>query len=317
MVLNIIFSYNRAMQLDYLLQSSINSFEFDYKIVVIFHTTGKHELGYQKLINKYSKFSQISFIERKPNQLSFKQKLTWKQKDKELYIKQGNFKALLESTLEKTECELVMFNTDDGLWLDKVTLDSTIYNLIKNNPTSVSYRYYVGENMEGFPLYVKKWGDYYLWNYYTEKKVTHWSYPFAVDGTVYNTKGLLTILNKVYYHNPVTLESNVEQYAKRNGIFSIGLSPVKSKLIGTKLNRVAVETLNPTIHINPDLLNEYYLNGYTLKLQLPDIIDNSNIVPLNVFVEKNEELINIYEWDELGKEVQANLGIEGAKKQME
>ena len=72
-------------------------------------------------------------------------------------------------------------------------------NLIKYNPKSVSYRLYVGKNLENFPTYVKRWGDYYLWDYFFDDKVTHWSYPFAVDGTIYNTKGILEILKNLTY----------------------------------------------------------------------------------------------------------------------
>ncbi len=305
------------MQLDYLLKSTIKHFKFDYKIIVIYHTTGKHEEGYKKLINHYSQNPQIEFLEREPNVLSIKQKITWKKEDKHKFLKQDNFKKLLEDTLEQTEYELVMFNTDDGFWLEDVTLDFSIQNLIKYNPKSVSYRLYVGKNLENFPTYVKRWGDYYLWDYFFDDKVTHWSYPFAVDGTIYNTKGILEILKNVYYYNPVTLESNVENYAKKNNLFAIGLSPITSKLIRTKLNRVAVETQNPTIHIKPELLNGYYLEGYTLDLELPKVIENSNVVPLNIYILKNNEKLNIYTLDDFGQEVQSNLGIEGAKKQME
>lgn len=317
MLLNIIFSFNRAMQLDYLLKSTLKNFKLDYKIIVIYHTSGKHSDGYKKLICDYSNYPHISFIERKPNKLSLKQKLTWKKDDKNKFLQLDNFKELLETTLDNTDCELVMFNTDDGYWLDEVTLDFSIKNLIKYNPKTISYRFYVGENLDEFPSYVKKWGNHYLWDYFFDDKVTHWSYPFAVDGTIYNTKGILEILKKVHYYNPVTLEGNVERFAKKNNLLSIGLSPILSKLIGTKLNRVAVETQNPTIHIKPEILNDYFLDGYTLELQLPENITNTNIVPLNIYVNKNNEKTNIYKLDNFGQEVQSNLGIEGAKKQME
>jgi hypothetical protein len=120
------------------------------------------------------------------------------------------------------------------------------------------------------------------------------------------------ILKKVHYYNPVTLEGNVERFAKKNNLLSIGLSPILSKL-----NRVAVETQNPTIHIKPEILNDYFLDGYTLELQLPENITNTNIVPLNIYVNKNNEKTNIYKLDNFGQEVQSNLGIEGAKKQMD
>lgn len=317
MLLNIIFSFNRAMQLDYLLKSTIERFKSDYKIIVIYHTTGNHTKGYKKLIDTYSKYNHISFVERTPNQLSLKQKLTLNKIDKEKYLKTDNFKPLLENILLESNCKFVMFNTDDGFWFEDVLLDANVLKLINNNPINVSYRMYVGDNLNGFPTYVKKWNENYLWDYYYDDKITHWSYPFAVDGTIYSTKGILDIIKNVYYYNPVTLEGNVVNYVMKKKVLGIGLSPIKSKLIGTKLNRVAVETLNPTIHIKPENLNNYFLEDYELELQLPEKIDNSNIVPIAVNMVKGKEKINIYTLNEYGLEVQNNLGIEGAKKEME
>ena len=65
MLLNIIFSYNRAMQLDYLLTSVLAQFKLDYKIVVIYHTSGEHKAGYDLLKIKYSGYPHISFAERR------------------------------------------------------------------------------------------------------------------------------------------------------------------------------------------------------------------------------------------------------------
>lgn len=325
MVLNIVFSFNRAMQLDYLLQSIIKNYKFDYKTVIIYHTTGNHRQGYELLKEKY-KDHNITFEERKEQFLDTSYFSALKNKsDIKFFAKQviqnknsDNFKSLLENLLEKADCEFVMFNTDDGYYLDEVTIADEVFSLIRHNPLSASYRLYVGKNHDGCPDYVKNWGDSdMLWDYYTEKEVHHWSYPFAVDGTVYDTKALLKILKKVVYHNPVTLEAHTVHYVMRKKLLGIGISPQKMKLIGTKLNRVSQDSLNPTIHVKPDMLNEKFVEGYTLELELPENITNGNIVPLNVYCVKDNEKVSIYTLDEFGKEVQGNLGKEGAKKEMQ
>lgn len=324
MLLNVIFSYNRAMQLDYLLQSIFNKFKItDYKIAIIYHTTDKHKKGYELIKQKYASDKSIEFYERKEgydwgisSAISCRTNLKFFKQYHFKNPKRDNFKGLLEKILFKTSCEFVMFNTDDSVFIDDFSFDKEIINLIRYNP-NISYRTYVGDNIDDFPNYVKKWNNYYLWDYYYEKKITHWSYPFAVDGTIYNTKKILPILKRVAYHNPITLEGNAVEFIRRNKLLGIGISPVKSLLIGTKLNRVSTDSLNPTIHISPDMLNDKFIDGYTLELKFPKEIKNSNIVPIEVSITKNTVKENLYAIDEHGLYIQNNLGAEGAKQQIE
>lgn len=322
MVLNIIFSYNRAVQLDYLLQSIMKRFKIDSKIVIIYHTSGEHQKGYDLLKKKYA---DIAFIERK-NVLfdisylkAIHSKKNWAFfKEKNLFNKNGdNFKGLLQKVIRKSNCEFLMFNTDDGVFFDDVVIPEEVLNTIRNNPENASYRLYVGENLEGQPDYLEKKNDYYQWDYYTDTVIHHWSYPFSVDGTIYHSKGLLKHLEKMVFHNPVTLEENGFQYIRQNKLFRIGMSPIQSKLVATKLNRVSVDSLNPTIHIKPDFLNDKFLEGYTLELVIPKNIDNANIVPSEIYLVKGDQKELIYSLDEQGEKVQSLLGIEGAKEQLE
>lgn len=325
MVLNIIFSFNRAMQLDYLLQSVISRFKIDYKVVIIYHTSGEHAEGYDLLKTKYAKFKNIEFAERKKNLFDFsflpiihiKQNLDFFIKKNFLKSNSDNFKSLVQEIIAKSGCKYVMFNTDDGVFYKDVTISSEIFEILDNNPENASYRLYVGENLDGQPDFVKKKENYYEWDYYAENKIHHWTYPFSVDGTIYNSLGLLKHLKKIAFHNPVTLEENAFQYIRKLQLFKIGLSPVLSSLIATKLNRVSVDTLNPTIHIKPDFLNKKFIDGYTLELVMPSNIDNANIVPNEIAISKDNEREVIYTLDDHGKKVQSLLGIEGAKEQLE
>ncbi|MDO3423860.1 hypothetical protein QWT87_03090 [Chryseobacterium sp. APV1] len=324
MILNVIFSYNRAVQLDYLIQSVLECFKEDSKVVILYHTTGTHKKGYDLLKEKYESRG-ISFMERK-NVLfdssyfkAVRSKNDWNFfKERNLFNKNGdNFKGLLQKIICESGCEFVMFNTDDGVFYQDVIISDEVYHIIRNNPENASYRLYVGENLEGQPNFLVKKNGYYEWDYYAETNIHHWTYPFSVDGTIYHSKGLLKHLEKMVYHNPVTLEENGFQYIRKHKLFRIGLSPIHSQLVATKLNRVSVDTLNPTIHIKPEFLNEKFLDGYTLKLVIPENIDNANIVPSEIYLVKDNKKELIYSLDDQGKKVQSLLGIEGAKEQLE
>lgn len=324
MLLNIIFSYNRAMQVDYLLSTILKRIKIDdYETVVLYHTTGNHHLGYKKLIEKYKNYPNIRFEERKEIWFdpAFFRTLTNKKNikfflEKNLKSKQGdNFKGLLQGLLRKSRHELIMFNTDDGVFYNDVFLDENILSEFKKDPENSSYRMYVGDNIEGFPDYIQKKDNYYEWDYYADKNITHWSYPFSVDGTIYNTKHLLKVLEKIPYHNPITLEENVFRYALKHQLFRKGMGPIQSKLVGTTLNRVSVETFNPTINISVDELNEKFIAGYTLHLGLPDHIDVVNIVPFEVSVVKEDKKELLYSLDDDGKKIQNSYGIEGTKNE--
>lgn len=326
MLLNIIFSYNRAMQVDYLLDTILKRIKIkEYETVILYHTTGNHHLGYKKLIEKYKHHSNIRFVERKEVWFdsSFFKTFTSKKNynfflEKNLKNKKSdNFKGLLQKLLKDSKHELIMFNTDDGVFYEDVILTDEILSIFKKNPETASYRMYVGDNIEGFPDYIDKKNGYYEWDYYTDKNITHWSYPFSVDGTIYNTKHLLSILEKIPYHNPITLEENVFRFAQEHKLFRKGLSPITTKLVGTTLNRVSVETFNPTINISVDYLNEKFIEGYTLQLGLPNHINVVNIVPFEVSIVNGEQKEVIYSLDEQGKKIQNSYGVEGTKKESE
>ncbi|TLX27216.1 hypothetical protein FE904_02175 [Chryseobacterium indologenes] len=325
MILNVIFSYNRAIQLDYLIQSVIKRFKSDSKVVILYHTTGAHQQGYDLLKKKYADQKSISFVERKNVVFDWaywdalNSKKDWAFfKERNLFNKNGdNFKGALQKIIKNSGCEFVMFNTDDGVFFEDVIVPEEVFSIIRNNPENASYRLYVGDNLEGMPHYLEKKNDFYQWDYYKDTVIHHWSYPFSVDGTIYHSEGLLKHLKRMVYHNPVTLEENGFQYIRYRKLFAIGLSPLQSKLVATKLNRVSVDTLNPTIHIKPDFLNEKFLAGYTLELVIPKNIDNANIVPSEIYLVNGDKKELIYSMDEQGKKVQGLLGIEGAKSQLE
>lgn len=322
-MLNIIFSYNRAMQLDYLLKTTLSRFKnFDFETVVLYHTTGDHKLGYQKLIEKYQKHHHIKFVERKksPFDPALFRTLTDKANirffiNRNLRNKESDlFKSQLESIISNSKHELLMFNTDDGIFYQDVYLDDEILKIFKDHPKETSYRMYVGENIEDFPNFVKKTDNHFEWDYYASKQVTHWTYPFSVDGTIYNAKKLLQIIKKVSYHNPITLEQHTFRYVLKHKALSKGLGPIHSKLVGTILNRVSVDSFNPTLDISVDFLNSKFVEGYELLISLPEKIDVVNLVPRRVSIVKNGFTEIIHEDDYNAQQVQNKYSNEGSKR---
>lgn len=324
MLLNIVFSYNRAMQLDYLLNTIVKRLdEIDFETVVLYHTTGKHNEGYEKLKQQYKNEPKIKFLKRKkflfdPALLKFvREKKNYHFfLEKSLKNKKSDlFKSQLETLLRKSKHNFTMFNTDDGVFFKDFNLDIEILKAFKDNPTETSYRTYLGDNIEGFPSFVKRKGSHYEWDYYAEKKITHWTYPFSVDGTVYDTKNLLGILTKFVYHNPITLEENGVRYVMKNKLLKNGLSPIHSKLRGTIINRVSIDSHNPTIDISVDFLNEKFLEGFRLDLILNHSLKDVNMIPLEVALCRDTEKIVIYKMNDEGKEIQNRYGPEGSIKE--
>lgn len=321
MLLNIIFSYNRAMQVDYLLSTILKNLKIvEIDTVILYHTTGEHKIGYDRLIEKYRSFDNIKFIERKKAfvDISFFNTFYTKENIKfflEKNLKNKNsdlFKSQLENLLRHTSCEFVMFNTDDGVYLNDIDLNKEVLSIFKKNPSEVSYRMYVGDNLNGFPNFVQKKNNHYEWDYYAEKKITHWTYPFSVDGTIYNTKVLKKVLKKIAYHNPITLEENGVKFIMKNHLFRKGLGPIKSNLIGTILNRVSTDSSNPTVNINVDYLNKKFIDGYSLKMIIPETITISAVIPIRVSIYKDDVEEIVYELDESGKTMQNSYGAQGS-----
>lgn len=271
----IIFSFNRAMQLDCLIRSIFERIKnINYKIAIIFHCSEPHKLSYERLQEEYKSCGILKFYERSASVSFRKDKLPYLFnslnlarfiKHKYFRKKGDNFKRLTEDIIGISDMEFTMSLTDDGYFFDNVTIPEKLFEIIRNNPEQSSYRMYVGDNLVNFPSSIKKTEYGYNWNYLDSNLKDHWSYPFAVDATIYHTKSLLKIIKPVLYHMPVTLESTVLHLCKTKLYFTDGWSPFKSVFVGISLNRVANVLKGRSGNMNPDLLKEYFIEGYRLN----------------------------------------------------
>jgi|WetSurSiteA1Bulk_404760.scaffolds.fasta_scaffold01196_2 hypothetical protein len=293
-LLVIIFSFNRALQLDCLLRTTLKYLDMvDFSIKIIFDTTGNHSQGYLKLKKKYKEIQQIEFIEIElvNNFWSDKFPLLFKNRNLWRYIKHpylrtslDNFKKLLELQIINSECEFTMFLTDDGYFFQNVVIPTNIFEKIRHNPMQISYRMYVGRNLENCPPNLEKTDNLLKWNYYDPKLYSHWAYPFSVDATVYHSSTLLKIIKPVFYHMPTTLESFVVTHCRSRKLLSIGYSPLESNYVGLNINRVSVLSNNYAGNINPQMLNARFIEGYVLDYEFPTPPRVQTIIPNKILL---------------------------------
>ena len=295
-LLIIIFSYNRAMQLDCLLRSLSRHLKVEkYKVKVIYHLSGEHVEGYNLLRERYKLDERVEFIERGSKTSFLRDKVLMfvkRKKNLERYLKHSylrrandNFKRLLESELSASGFEYTMFLTDDGYFFQDVHIPYEVLNEISTNPSQVSYRMYVGHNLTDCPKDLELVNSSLKWNYYDPDLTRHWAYPFSIDATIYNSAAILRIIRPVLYHMPATLEAFVVSYCKSRHFLSIGYSPLESNYVFVCLNRVSdlIGSAYPDI-LNTEFLNLKFLEGYSIDFEFILPPDSNIIYPQRIIL---------------------------------
>lgn len=271
MITTIIFSFDRAMQLDKLLESIVR-FDTSKKInlYVLYSTSSsEYEAGYQEL-NK--KFSSVKW----KRETSFKESFVWPKfsfywRNYYWWFKYGynrsiksNFKSLLLSIMENSVDDSIMFLTDDSIFVNQIDIKSALLQKVENHGFKFSYSLRHGENIIGGNY--KKNTDFIEWNIINSNKHSDWNYPFSVDGHIYNIKAMLEIFRKVIFKNPNTLEGNVVCYVEDKQLLKHFVANEQSCLLGFELNRVQTIADNNSLDICNKTLNELFLSGYELNL---------------------------------------------------
>ncbi len=304
-LLIVVFSFNRAMQLDAMLQSVKKHFSLEcgrHSINVIFHTTGHHAESYSRLRQKWTEEQGVTFFERERGKGFFSDVLPhlfhgrnafWYAKYPFLRKGRDDFKALLEHRIESSNASHVMFMTDDSAFYRHTIIPSSVLESISARPFESSYRLYVGANLRDAPPELIESSGILHWDYYDSRLKHHWVYPFAVDGTVYARSAFLRTAKHVLYANPNSLEGFMCFVAIRRRLFNHGMSPVDATLVGVSINRVQKVAANDSGSADVELLNDLYLKGYELDYAIPENLDWPHFIPGNVFAVRGNERIEV------------------------
>jgi len=288
----IIFSFNRAMQLDTLLRSIYVYFEYkDYQIDVLYNSSdGEFEKGYMLLKNKYP---EVSFVKESAVRDHFGLKdaslfynLKKIVKHKKLRTVKTDFRSVLRTMLYKAR-GYTMFLTDDSAFYSSVNLTDDVFDWISNKPEhrSFSLRLGLGVNQTE-PKTVD--GDYVSWNFYESNEKKNWSYQFSVDGHIYSNEVMCNLADKIYFTNPSFFESMVCNYVKEKKMLDEGRCFLNSTLLSFPVNMVQKVAGNESLNASLETLNEKFLDGYTFDYNIPERIEEFQQYPPFLILTKGD-----------------------------
>jgi hypothetical protein len=164
----IIFSKNRACQLDALLRS------LDHTAVVIYTHSEDFKNGYDKILNLHKNHK---------------------------FIKETNLK---QDILANLKGEYVMFLCDDDIMIDRITHNGDFiehFKVFKKCKDIVSFSIRLAPYLKGAPEFqhginVWEWKGCYR----------SWGYPMSVTSTIFRIGDILPLIKEGIYDNPVELE---------------------------------------------------------------------------------------------------------------
>jgi hypothetical protein len=300
MITTIIFSYNRALQLDELIKS-ILKYDIDKQLdlhVLFLYTDSNFYNGYLKIKKQYNKIEWHNEIRHEsifmlPFLPPYWHNYFWWFKYKHNRWIETDFRDKLHLILSGSDNKTVMFLTDDSLFYKDIKINQKIIDKIILNPESISYSLRHGENILNGKF--KTLGNCINWTPFYNHENTEWEYPFSVDGHIYNKAFIHKILKKVFYKNPNTLEANVACYAREKNLFSEMYANNCSCLVGFEINRVQQIVKNKSLNIDEKLLNSYFINNYKLHIDFDmDKVNNFRPPIKSISLVKEDESVKLF-----------------------
>lgn len=299
----IVFSFNRALQLDTLLSSIIKHWKSpSYNIDIVYNsTTVKFQDGYDKLRAKFRAYSNILFHKESnvcPDKvnylllLNYFNFLQWRDFTVTRHPK-TNFKSLVIDLMIKNKKKFIMFLTDDAMFVNDVAIDTKHFEWMNNNPLHNQISLRVGVGLDDSESHYKNNGKFLSWNFAKEKSSTNWGYRFSVDAHIYDKKIIIKLLKRNIFVNPNTLEGPVCCDAIRHGLLENGRGFVRPSLLSFPINMVQSVVENKTMGVPIEMLNQYYLDGYTLRYPIPDKPNHFQQYPETLIMEKMGSEIRI------------------------
>lgn len=244
----IIFSKDRVLQLDGLIQSMLHHVTGTYSIHILYCASNEaHDCAYRELADGIQNADRIQ------------------------WTKEADFKKDLVRTLQSVQTESVCFLVDDIVFIRPVNLDELHRNTIRGGIVSlrlgsnITFCYTKQKTMQVPTLNPsKKQND--LLQFSWEKGSYDWAYPLSVDGHIFPTSEISVAAERLDYRAPNTFERALQilkpLYQKRPGYCFE--SP---RMFNIPLNRVQNENNNISGDISPDQLLQKWQEGKTLDIE--------------------------------------------------
>ncbi len=297
MIQIIIFSFNRALQLDTLLRSLVMHWKSpDYCVDIIYNSSDDFfQNGYDILIGKYGAEKRISFHKESACDKSYSIKELFNlynlkkiMEHPKIRNPRSNFRSLLIDILQKNTAENVMFMTDDAMYIDDVSISQDILDWLKKGPKDRQYVLRFGMNTNDRPDSVCLKNDYLEWRFTDYAFVSDWGYTFSVDAHIYDKNLIIHYLKKYVFINPNTLEGFVSARMREHKDANFARCVMNPKLLSFPINMVQTEIGNESCDVDCNYLNRKFIEGYTLEYPIPDQIKTFQVYPDYLMLKKDE-----------------------------
>ncbi|MBD3315106.1 MAG: hypothetical protein GF344_04920 [Chitinivibrionales bacterium] len=240
----LIFSKDRACQLDSLLRSLVDHMHVRLSTVTILCACS-HE--------RYREAYHLLMAQK------FMDGIHWRFED--------DFATDTRSVLgEMPDEELVMLLVDDDI-MYRPFKEQSIFERLSKKHLFITIRADIAHERYELPVFlpvggVREW----RWNY-RKGSPSPWSYPFSLDGNILKGRTLKRMIKRINFKAPNTLEGAMHRgrhawWVKR---MPLALAPMRSVVYNNPLNRVQTEGETWHRDITAAELNEQYLGGFRLN----------------------------------------------------
>ncbi len=291
----IIFSFNRASQLDTLLNSiRVYLGKLPLDIHVVYNSSEDfYEEGYRLLFNLYP---EVNFKkEKSTGKSSFPGKsefFYWRNYFNFLKyppkVKGGSFKSDVNRILDASDAKRVFFLTDDSVFVREPDLPGEVTQTVLSNPAHAMFSFRHGLNqLDAPPESVVKHTRYSHYRV-TKGHAPHWVFKFSIDGHVYDKQFIRRLSAKNYYYNPNSLEAFINTYSTNKNYFSNLYFNNENSLLGFELNRVQSFNVNNHLDFSTHKLNTHFMEGYKLTYLYDVVTDFRPLLTGLKFANGNE-----------------------------
>ena len=299
----IIFSFNRAMQLDTLLKSFCKHWRNPaYQVNVIYNTSNDFfQEGYRLLMDKFKNNTAISFYKEtngcRPYQLleilgNLRNAKRFFQNPR-IRNPKTNFRPLLIELMEQSKAREVMFMTDDAMYINDVQIEESVIQWLESSPKHRQISLRLGMGMNNQPKNVNIGSDGLIrWRMSDVSHMTNWGYRFSVDAHIYDKHLILEYYKKHIFINPNTLEGYIEDRLFKNALVDEACCFQKPMLLSFPINMVQKDANNEHLDVDCEKLNQMYLDGYVLVYPIPKHVDMFQVYPQSlIFYKDGKEIV--------------------------
>ena len=184
------------------------------------------------------------------------------------FIREVDYKLDLETLIEEFEGPYVFITPDDGCFIREVDLEK-VDALVSGKKIMYSLRmgthlrmcHPAGNTPQPLPEFHDDRGEFKIWLW--KGSSMDWSYPMALDGSVFVRDSFLVMLKSLSYNKPTSLEIRLQQFV--GGLQDLmGAASNASQFVSIPWNAITDQAANLNAGISEELFLEEWCKGKRL-----------------------------------------------------